>query len=79
MDGVAKNDDRLIAFADYLANDLAEQGLKAHLNGRSEESAALYGFSAACRRGMIDVLGTEEPGHSHAAGEGGLLKKLGIG
>lgn len=45
----------------YLAEDLHEQGLKAHIDGKPEVSDALMGVSAALRRTLIDAVPAEAP------------------
>lgn len=70
------DNEKLVKFANYVAEDLSKQGLQAHLDGQSQKSAALYGFAAALRRGIIDVLGVDSTGDGEKPG---LLKKFGIG
>lgn len=55
----------LVSAFEYLAEDLAAQGLKAHLTDQPQQSAALYGFSAAIGRTLIDVLGEDATPHEH--------------
>jgi hypothetical protein len=67
------SDDRLELVLGYLAEDLHEQGLSAHINGKAEASDALMGVSAAIRRAAIDVMEVEVPRKKR-----GLLARLGI-
>jgi hypothetical protein len=46
--------DVFYAHLDYLANDVAEQALDAHLQAKPAVSEALYGVSNALKRAVVD-------------------------
>lgn len=73
---------KIVAAFAALADDLSEQGLRAHGTGKMEVSEALYGVASGIRRVMIDELGQDGGGdpekrpHQDAVRQ--LLSRVGL-